>query len=244
MKKRIFLIVVMTVLLVSAVSANNGEVKAYLRNFNVNLDGKLLKLKDVNGNKVMPVVINGTTYLPVRAIGDSLGLEVAWEKNSKTVILKRMNKEVAPPKVSVSNIDKLLKAQPTFIEKVEYVKGDSIYKSLYPDALKPTIKNNSGKDIKNAVVAFVAWDKNGLPTKIKGNFDFFGSDDYVKTVKCNDINLVHNATYNDGAYDLDQHNSIHKFKAMVVSTEDFEGNIWRNPYYEEWRNLYDGKKNR
>ncbi len=37
--------------------------------------------------EVTPVVIDGTTYLPVRAISSSLGLNVDWNGDTQTIIL-------------------------------------------------------------------------------------------------------------------------------------------------------------
>lgn len=51
----------------------------------VYLDGTLLKPKDANGNAVEVFSSNGTTYLPVRAIGEALGLEVTWDAASNSV---------------------------------------------------------------------------------------------------------------------------------------------------------------
>lgn len=43
--------------------------------------------KDANGNVVEPFAYNGTTYLPVRAVGEALGKSVRWEGETKTVHL-------------------------------------------------------------------------------------------------------------------------------------------------------------
>jgi hypothetical protein len=47
----------------------------------INLDGKLLSQKGL--------IIDGTTYLPVRAIAEALGLTVGWDGPTKTVYLKK-----------------------------------------------------------------------------------------------------------------------------------------------------------
>lgn len=51
------------------------------------LDGETVTPKDGAGNVVEPFTIDGTTYLPVRAIGEALGLEVGWDGSTNTVIL-------------------------------------------------------------------------------------------------------------------------------------------------------------
>lgn len=54
---------------------------------NIFIDGGKFTAKDVNGNVVNPLLIDGTTYLPVRAIGEVFDKEVAWDGETKTVTL-------------------------------------------------------------------------------------------------------------------------------------------------------------
>ena len=51
------------------------------------VDGKEVTPKDVNGKVVEPFAYNGTTYLPVRAVGEALGKSVRWDGETKTVHL-------------------------------------------------------------------------------------------------------------------------------------------------------------
>jgi len=53
------------------------------------LNGNTVTPKDANGKAVEPFVIDGTTYLPVRAIGNALGMGVDWDSNTNTVKLTR-----------------------------------------------------------------------------------------------------------------------------------------------------------
>lgn len=52
-------------------------------NIKVTLNGKQIELNDKNE----PFVIDGTTYLPVRALAESLGLDVTWDGKTSTVVL-------------------------------------------------------------------------------------------------------------------------------------------------------------
>lgn len=65
-------------------SAARGAVakELYYKDIKVTLDGKALEL-----NAVEPFIIDGTTYLPVRAISEALGLNVDWDGATGTVIL-------------------------------------------------------------------------------------------------------------------------------------------------------------
>lgn len=56
-------------------------------NIKVTLDGNPVNLVDVNGSPVEPFAISGTTYLPVRAVADALGLNVDWDQATSTVVL-------------------------------------------------------------------------------------------------------------------------------------------------------------
>ena len=87
-----------------------------------------------------------------------------------------------------------LAAQPVTVTQVSYVVQDETYKALYPDFLQAILQNNSGQDIKSAVVAFAAWDENDLPVKIQGQFDFSGGS-YIKKVDYADINLAAGGTF-------------------------------------------------
>lgn len=70
-----------------------GKMQATLdyNNIKISLNGQYITPKDANGNTVEPFSINGTTYLPVRAVGDALGLSVDWDGNNTTVILEGEN---------------------------------------------------------------------------------------------------------------------------------------------------------
>jgi len=51
------------------------------------MDGKVQDYKDANGNTVYPVIINGTTYLPLRPIANSFGKDVQWNNDTQTITL-------------------------------------------------------------------------------------------------------------------------------------------------------------
>ena len=60
------------------ISAVYDDIKIYV-------DGVLVLPKDANGNVVEPFVSEGTTYLPVRAVGQALAKEVSWDGETKSV---------------------------------------------------------------------------------------------------------------------------------------------------------------
>ena len=95
--KGIVLGIVIGVMLVPTAFAAIGTVTKDLSydDIKISLNGKIIEPKDANGNKIEPFIIEGTTYMPVRAVGDALGLNVEWEATSKTVLLTDSSKSVS-----------------------------------------------------------------------------------------------------------------------------------------------------
>ena len=60
----------------------------------VTVNGKQVSMKDANGNPVEPIIVNGTTYLPVRAVSEANGMDVNWKEGSREVQLT--TKDQAP----------------------------------------------------------------------------------------------------------------------------------------------------
>ena len=93
MKKRSFIAGMLTMLLIMTLvvpaAATVGKVTKELeyRDISVTLDGVKLDLRDAKGNPVEPFMFEGTNYLPVRALAESLGLNVAWNGQTATVVL-------------------------------------------------------------------------------------------------------------------------------------------------------------
>ena len=64
------------------------EIKAYLNyEIAIKLDGEEQTMYDANGNRVYPVTYNGTTYVPIRAVSNMLGIAVDWDGATKSVLL-------------------------------------------------------------------------------------------------------------------------------------------------------------
>ena len=49
--------------------------------YNIVVDGKTQTFYNVQGEEVHPVLYNGTTYLPVRAIGELMDKIVNWDQS-------------------------------------------------------------------------------------------------------------------------------------------------------------------
>lgn len=69
-------------------TTNLLEIKAYLNyDLKIKYDMQEQVLLDANGNRVYPITYDGTTYLPVRAVGSLFGVEVGWDGDTYSVLL-------------------------------------------------------------------------------------------------------------------------------------------------------------
>ena len=93
MKKKISLVMVFALILAftTGVVAKNvfDIIKAEVRtDFVVKIDGEDKIFKNVDGDRVYPILHDGTTYLPLRAIGEIMNKDVYWYEDDKVIELK------------------------------------------------------------------------------------------------------------------------------------------------------------
>lgn len=66
------------------------EITAQLRpDFTIKVDGQVQEFKSAKGEVVYPILHEGTTYLPVRAIGELMDKVVYWYEDEKRVELRK-----------------------------------------------------------------------------------------------------------------------------------------------------------
>lgn len=70
---------------------------------NIYIDDVKLDPRDANGNPVEVFVYNGTTYLPVRAVGEAVGKTVQWEGKTSSVYLGKHSSD--KPAVLLQDLD-------------------------------------------------------------------------------------------------------------------------------------------
>lgn len=94
MKKKIITITAAVLIFAFGVMAAPAiqTITAQLRpDLKVVIDGVEQEFYDAAGTQVYPVLYNGTTYLPLRAIGSSLGMSVDWNQDKFTATLTSEN---------------------------------------------------------------------------------------------------------------------------------------------------------
>ena len=95
------------------------------------VDGQKLNPTDANGNKVEPIIYNGTTYLPVRAVANALGKAVYWDGPNYTVYLGDMDGKLEYPTASLDDVDNIGK----IIDKAKLSQLTDNYGNSYTSAI-------------------------------------------------------------------------------------------------------------
>jgi hypothetical protein len=103
MKKNVFVLSLLGAMVLGTcpVSAEDGtrEISAAFRDIKIIVDGKQLS------TPAEPFIYNGTTYLPVRAVGEAVGKEVAWDNDTKTVTLTTPPPTIEADRDITGNLD-------------------------------------------------------------------------------------------------------------------------------------------
>lgn len=129
-------------------AAANADKNAKLsyRDIKICIDGQVITPKDANGKVVEPFIYDGTTYLPVRAVGAALGKAVDYDGKTHTVYLGAKPAGGVQPstandsarfvgqwttQVDMADIlNARLAADPSIAELAEYLKVDSYVLTL------------------------------------------------------------------------------------------------------------------
>ena len=108
-------------------------------NIKVVIDGKQADLKDAQGNTVEPFIIDGTTYLPVRAVSNALNKAVSWDGATQTVYLGK-NEEIEQPSVWLKDLETFTgTAETKSVDTVEF--GGNDYNNVLTSNTNDVFKN-------------------------------------------------------------------------------------------------------
>jgi len=106
-KKLAIMFTVSTVLLMFSVALNVSaasnliEITAYFnKSIKMVLHGKPFEPKEAGGTNILPITYKGTTYLPMRAIAEAVGLKVTWDGKTQTAYLGTTEGEIVKDKIS------------------------------------------------------------------------------------------------------------------------------------------------
>ncbi|MHB1368236.1 MAG: stalk domain-containing protein, partial [Eubacteriales bacterium] len=103
----------------------------------VTFNGDLFTPTDSNGKTVQPFIYKGTTYMPIRAVVETLGAKIEWDAKNKVVVISEFQEDI-----NVDNSDDIA-------SKITVTE----YKSSYLQTYFLVIKNNS--DYNLCITAYV-----------------------------------------------------------------------------------------
>ncbi|MDR0937295.1 MAG: NPCBM/NEW2 domain-containing protein [Oscillospiraceae bacterium] len=107
---RILSLAIAAILLLSAapaIAASTTQlISVIFSDMKLIIDGKQYTPKDSNGGEIKPLVYNGTTYLPLKAVAEAFGRVAAWDSVTQSAIIERVTplnpllKDLKPSRVS------------------------------------------------------------------------------------------------------------------------------------------------
>lgn len=69
--------------------------KVFFNNIKIYIDGNQIQPKDAQGNVVEPFIMDGTTYLPIRAVSNAFAKSVQWDGKTNSVYIGKAPDETS-----------------------------------------------------------------------------------------------------------------------------------------------------
>jgi len=112
---------------VAAAAGASRQITATLRpDITVRVDGAVQTITDSTGQETAPIIYNGTTYLPVKSIGQILDREVTWDGKTNTVNITAPAPSTEPDYITREQAVKLAqdRAPNATLAKIEFEEDD------------------------------------------------------------------------------------------------------------------------
>lgn len=148
-KIKIALIAAATVLALSVTAFSktiSQRAEIFYNNIKIYINGAEIVPKDAKGNTVEPFIMDGTTYLPVRAIANAFGEDVEWDGTTQSVYIGKADR---------SKPDNYLDR----IQYTDFAKSDN-WNALF--RINGTVTDYLGKTYTNGMVFRGYYDANGI----------------------------------------------------------------------------------
>lgn len=173
------------------------QLTATYKDIKLYVDGKEVVPKDAGGNVVEPFVSNGTTYLPVRAVGEAFGKEVTWDGTTNSVYIgEKPASGVSVERTSFSlgtmqySIDSSWVSRDNVDSRYHYAKfiGDALNGYIYVQRSDLGMDTSSETLANTALSSLMDGFKNGdtisnlVPgksEKIAGHYAQYGTFDFI-----------------------------------------------------------------
>ena len=110
------------------------------------------------------------------------------------------------------------------------------------DLLCATVENKGTATIKTIQIVYATWDADNNPVIVTGRDGKLKTSNICRT-ELSDLSVAPGQSYgaDNGAALHSDSAKVAKFDAIAYYYEDTEGNVWENPYYYAWLNLYEAK---
>lgn len=216
---------ILTLCLAIGVWANTGKVTKTLSysNIKITLNGEEIEPKDAKGNVVEPFAIDGTTYLPIRAIANALDLDVKWNGSTNTVVINQKNTTNTPGSID-SGIDYSSRISVVNEYSMNNSIGDSYYVVLVKNNSSTTLQVSSNALARDASGNIIG-SANASESAVGGGetvvlLHYFDDVDAKKATYEHTLS-VKQESYNKSTYeDLSFEKSISGKKAIVLVTNN------------------------
>ena len=110
----------------------------FYNNVKIFIDGAEIVPKDANGNVVEPFILNGTTYLPVRAVANAFGKDVEWDGVNARVYIGK--KDQTKPD--------------NYLDKIQYNDYKEGYDDSWLNIINGTVTDFNGNNYTNGLLLY------------------------------------------------------------------------------------------
>lgn len=110
----------------------------FYNNIKIYIDGAEIVPKDANGNIIEPFTMNGTTYLPVRAVSNAFGQDVEWDGATQSVYIGK--KDQTKPD--------------NYLEKIQYNDYKEANTSSDFNVINGTVNDYTGNTYTNGILFY------------------------------------------------------------------------------------------
>lgn len=124
----------------------------FYNNIKIYIDGAEIVPKDSNGNTVEPFTMNGTTYLPVRAISNAFGQEVEWDGETQSIYIGK--KDQTKPD--------------NYLDRIQYNDYKEADSGSDFAVINGTVNDYNGNTYTSGVLFFKSWNNRSITEDIDG----------------------------------------------------------------------------
>lgn len=124
--------VCLTLVLTSVLTVTAQSIDVFMGGIKVYWEGVEKILRDTKGEKVEPIIYNGTTYVPLRAMSNLMGKDVDWNQSEKAVYV---GKKPTAKTYSLADMEKNINGSGNYYKTTSfYLKNQEI--SITDGAIK------------------------------------------------------------------------------------------------------------